>query len=91
MKIITIDIHCISLEVEGDVCERMRKSEYVFAAFMNPEMTRTHVLIPLPDSKFDGDLFIKTAEEKLDIKSVAFDIFPAGTEFVSCPPLNSSN
>ena len=91
MKNLTIDRHCIRLEVEGDVCKRMRKSKHVLGAFMNPERTMTYVLVPLPSVKFDGDLFIKTAEEKLNIKSVSFEIMPAGTKLVFCPPSNSSN
>jgi hypothetical protein len=91
MNHIIIDRNCITLEVEGDVCERMRKSNYVCGAFMNPESTRTYVVIPMPSFKFDGDLFIKTAEEKLKIKSVSFHITPAGTKLVFCPPPNHSN
>ena len=91
MKNLTIDRHCIRLEVEGDVCERTRKSKHVLGAFMNPERTMTYVFLSLPSVKFDGDLFIKTAEEKLNIKSVSFEIMPAGTKLVFCPPSNSSN
>jgi hypothetical protein len=91
MKNLTLDRHCIRLEVKGDVCERMRKSKHVLGAFMNPERTMTYVLLPLPSVKSDGDLFIKTAEEKLNIKSVSFEIMPSGTKLIFCPPSNSSN
>jgi hypothetical protein len=91
MKHLTLDRNCITLEVEGNVCKRMRKSKHVYGAFMNPESTRTYVVIPMPNVKFDGDLFIKTVEEKLKIKSVSFQIMLAGTKLVFCPPSNSSN
>ena len=58
---------------------------------MNPESTRTIVVVAMPNFKFDGDTFIKTAEEKLKIKSVAFHIALAGTKLIFCPPSGFSN
>ena len=91
MKNIKLKYDCLVIEVEGNVCDRMRKSEFVYGAFMKPESTRTFVFIPLPDFKFDCDKFVKAAEEKLNIKSVGIQIAHSGTVLISCPPKNSSN
>ena len=91
MNHIELKHNCIVLEVEGNACDEMRKSKHVHGAFMNPESTRTYVVVPMPNFRFDGDAFIKIAEETLKIKSVAFQIAPAGTKLIFCPPSNSSN
>ena len=57
--------NCIVLEVEGNVCDEMRKSKHVHGAFMNPESTRTYVVVPMPNFKFDGEIRLKNTWAQL--------------------------
>jgi hypothetical protein len=87
------DRDCLVIEVPGNVCERMKKSEYVYLAVMNPEDTMTYVFVPIPDNITDKnvELFVNTAEKKLKVKGKSYRALPKGTNIVMCPPSNSSN